>query len=789
MIAVPRKQSWKDHYAEGKGFRQVGEVERALLAKHSPVPDGGGRALDVGCGTGELAVTLASMGYTVEAVDYAEEALMRARSDHAEVSAVRWRCLDIERDPLPEDSGDEEPGFDLITLRLSIAFMSNRTAVLRSLSAQMRPGGAIVVITPLAKTTPAERRNIALDEEEFDLVAEGFEDVSRFDAEGLAVLVLRAPDGEALVVERGRPTPQAVFGASAVVTDAQGRVLLGRSTQGMWELPAGGVESGESAQAAAVRELAEETGLTAKVADAHVVTVLHDDREDVRRVAAVVRITAWDGELALRDADKFVRWEWFPLHTLNGLGKLFAPSALALNEVWPGVVPRAPEARSYPCASPYEPVAGEPAEAVRLREQMAGNVIRGGWAPSPRVQAALRAVPRHRFLPEAPLASAYDDDIAVATVRDEGGAVVSSVSAPWLQADMAEQLRLEPGMQVLEVGSGGYNAELLANIVGDRGRVVTVDLDPFVVRRAQRLCAEAGSGRVTAVLGDGSRGAPGHVPPGGFDAVIITHTTTDLAPAWREQLAKGGRLVVPLDVGGYTRAITLVRRGDVLHAEHWTFCGFVGDRGAAARTVPTAVLAGGEVTVRWELGTEGNTTGLEGALSGERYELSTGLVVAGQFNFETLQLFAATTLAGFCRLSVPLGSELVTQQDAAAIVTDGSLAYLTHVKIADGPDTADWRAEFFIHAYGVAGPALAKRFAACVRTWDREVRESWYPPLSIHPAGTPDDQLPPGDLVDTPACRAVFDWPGRGSRAHLRAPAHSPAGSAASAIERSSGQP
>lgn len=775
MTAVPRKQAWQDHYAEGKGFRQVGEVERALLAEYTPVPDGGGQALDVGCGTGELAVTLTEMGYTVDAVDYAEEALTRARADHAEVSTVRWWCRDIERDPLPEASGDKEHGFDLITLRLSIAFISSRTAVLRSLGAQLRPGGAIVIITPLAKTTPAERRNIALDEDELDLLAEGFAEVSRFDAEDLAVLVLRAPDGKLSVVERDRPAPQAVFDASAVVTDTEGRVLLGRSTRGMWELPAGGVESGESAQAAAVRKLAEETGLTAQVADVHVVTVLHDDREDVRRIAAVVRITAWDGELALREADKFMRWEWFPLHTLSSLGKLFAPTALALNEVWPGVVPRASTARSYPCAAPYGPVSGEPAEAVRLREEMTESVIRGGWAPSPRVQAALRAVPRHRFLPEASLRAAYDDEIAVATVREDSGAVVSSVSAPWLQADMAEQLRLEPGMQVLEVGSGGYNAELLANIVGARGRVVTVDLDPFVVRRAKRLCAEAGSGRVTAVLGDGGLGAPGHVPPGGFDAVIITHTATDLAPAWREQLAEGGRLVVPLDVGGYTRSITLVRRGDVLHAEHWTYCGFVRDRGAAARTVPTAVLAGGEVTVRWELGTEGDTSGLEEALSDERYELSTGLVVAGQFNFETLQLFAATTLPGFCRLSVPPGSEVVTQQDAAAIVADGSLAYLTHIKIADGPATADRRSEFFIHAYGAAGPELAERFAACVRTWDREVRESWYPPLSIHPAGTPADQLPPGDRVDTPASRMVFDWPGRGARPPLPAPAQGPA--------------
>ncbi|MBK6044637.1 methyltransferase, FxLD system [Streptomyces sp. MBT55] len=779
MIAVPKKQAWQDHYAEGRGFRQVSEGERALLADHTPVPEGGGRALDVGCGAGELAVTLAGMGYTVDAVDYAEEALIRARSGHAEVGAVRWWCLDIERDPLPEVAGDEEPGFDLITLRLSIAFISSRTAVLRSLGAQLRPGGAIVVITPLARTTSAERRNIALDEDELALVAEGFGEVSRFDAEGLAVLMLRAPDGEVLVVERGRPAPQAVLGASAVVTDTEGRVLLGRSTRGRWELPAGGVETGESAPAAAVRELCEEAGLVAKVADAHVVTVLHDDREDVRRIAAVVRVTAWEGQLALREADKFLRWEWFPLHTLAGMGKLFAPSALALNAVWPGVVPRLPEAHSYPCAAPYGPVSGEPAEAVRLREQMTESVIRGGWAPSPRVQAALRAVPRHRFLPEAPLSTAYDDKIAVATVKEDSGAVVSSVSAPWLQADMAEQLRLEPGMQVLEVGSGGYNAELLAHIVGDRGRVVTVDLDPFVVRRAERLCAEAGSGRVTAVLGDGGQGAPGHVPLGGFDAVIITHTATDITPAWRGQLAEGGRLVVPLDVGGYTRSITLVRRGDVLHAEHWTYCGFVRDRGAAARTVPTTALAGGEVTVRWELGTAGDTTGLEEALRGERYELSTGLVVAGQFNFETLQLFAATTLGGFCRLSVPEKSEVVAQQDAAAIVADGSLAYLTHIKISDGPDTADWRAEFFIHAYGTAGPELAERFASCVRTWDREVRESWYPPLSIHPAGTPDDQLPPGDLVDTPACRLVFDWPGRGAHAQLPALAHAPASAAA----------
>lgn len=56
---------------------------------------------------------------------------------------------------------------------------------------------------------------------------------------------------------------------------------------------------------------------------------------------------------------------------------------------------------------------------------------------------------------------------------------------------------------------------------------------------------------------------------------------------------------------------------------------------------------------------------------------------------------------------------------------------------------------------------VAERFAECVRVWDREVRESGYPPMTIHPAGTPADQLPPGDVLDKPSARLVFQRPGR----------------------------
>lgn len=85
---------------------------------------------------------------------------------------------------------------------------------------------------------------------------------------------------------------------------------------------------------------------------------------------------------------------------------------------------------------------------------MADTVIDKGWAPSPRVQATLRQVPRHRFMPQASLETAYHDDVSAVTVREADTSAVSSVSAAWLQADMIEQLQLEPGMTVLEVGSG-----------------------------------------------------------------------------------------------------------------------------------------------------------------------------------------------------------------------------------------------------------------------------------------------------------------------------------------------
>ncbi|TRV80932.1 methyltransferase, FxLD system [Streptomyces sp. 130] len=777
------RDEWEKHFSDGRNFRQVGDREREILAEYAPAP-GGGRALDVGCGTGGLAACLASLGYTVDAVDFAGSALARAREEHADVEGVRWLHLDIERDdPAPL----HEEGYDLITLRLMYAFVQDRVRVLHGLGKRLRAGGALVVITPVAQNTPEERRGIALDEDEINVLAAGWEAVERLDADGLAVLVLRGPCHTGTrAVEKRPTTAHALTGALAVVTDDSGRVLLGRSRRGMLELPGGRTSGREDFAAAAVRELAEETGLAVDPADAYVVTMLVDDSHGIPRLTAVVRITAWTGPLTNPETDKFDRWEFFDLYALACAGDVFVPAALAIDSVWPGVIPALPPVVSYPLAAARPPVPGEPAEAVRLRRAMARTVIEGGWAPSGAVRSALETVPRHRYAPEASPADAYDGgDRAVITRRDENGRAISSVSAAWLQADMIEQLRPAPGAIVFEAGSGGYNAELIAHVT--QGRVVSVDIDPWVVRRTRAFLAEAGSGRVTAVEGDAALGAPaGLVPRGGFDGTVITYNCWDISPAWVEQLAEGGRLVMPLEMGGYTRSVTFERRGDVLHARHFTYCGFVRDQGQQARTAPAVPLLDGRLSLRFDEGAAAGTHGLEEALRGPRHEIATRITMGANAYFGSLQLYAATTLPAFCRLHAhqdPGITVIPNGRDAPAVIGDASLAYLAHVQVRPGDDAHDRAWEWVVHAFGEQGPQLAEQLAATVRAWDRHIRaddnnEHADPVLTVHPAGTPDHRLPLGDVLDKASSRLVFRWPGRDG--HLPAPTR-PTGTAATA--------
>ncbi|WP_424535974.1 hypothetical protein ACOZ38_39175 [Sphaerisporangium viridialbum] len=208
---------------------------------------------------------------------------------------------------------------------------------------------------------------------------------------------------------------------------------------------------------------------------------------------------------------------------------------------------------------------GALAEQVAARHQALGLVL-----PA-EIDRALRTVPRHLFTGDAELEAAYEDT-AIITKRDERGISVSSVSAPWLQAMMLGQAELKPGDRVLEIGSGGYNAALIREVVGPTGLVTSVDIDLEITDRAKRCLADAGYTDVDVIPKD----AEFPIEPGRtFDAIIVTVGSWDVPPAWPAQLAEGGRLVVPLRTKGMTRSWVLERQGTALVSRGQQTCGFV----------------------------------------------------------------------------------------------------------------------------------------------------------------------------------------------------------------------
>ncbi len=217
-----------------------------------------------------------------------------------------------------------------------------------------------------------------------------------------------------------------------------------------------------------------------------------------------------------------------------------------------------------------------------MRDRMVTQVIASGRPVSDPVNQAMRAVPRHLFLPELGPELAYRNE-AIVTRRSAEGQPTSSSSQPTIMAYMLDQLGVAPGQRVLEIGAGtGYNAALLQRLVGTGsagGAVVTVDLDEDVARQAAAHLAEAGYPDVTVVPGDGAAGYPPGAP---YDRVIATVGVSDLAPAWLDQLAPGGRIVVPLDLRGSQRSVAFEWDGECWQSRSVVPCGFMRMRGTLA---------------------------------------------------------------------------------------------------------------------------------------------------------------------------------------------------------------
>lgn len=182
----------------------------------------------------------------------------------------------------------------------------------------------------------------------------------------------------------------------------------------------------------------------------------------------------------------------------------------------------------------------EGAEYARLRRLMVEEIKARGYLSSKAVEEAMLAVPRELFVPEDQRPYAYED-------RPLPVGFGQTISAPSVVARMTELLEVMPGHKVLEVGTGsGYQASILAWLVGDGGHVWTIERVPQLADRARSVIESLGlASRVTVIVGDGSLGYPPAAP---FDRIIVTAAAPRPPRPLLEQLKVGGRLVIP--VGG-----------------------------------------------------------------------------------------------------------------------------------------------------------------------------------------------------------------------------------------------
>ena len=169
-----------------------------------------------------------------------------------------------------------------------------------------------------------------------------------------------------------------------------------------------------------------------------------------------------------------------------------------------------------------------------------------------RVLAAVAAVPRELFVPAGLRGRAWDNE---PLPIGEG----QTISQPLVVARMCQLLALSGRERVLDVGTGsGWHAALLARLAAE---VVSIERHPALSRRAARNLAAAGVENVTLVVGDG---ALGHAPCAPYDAINVAATSSSGIPAALEdQLADGGRLVIPVEEGRQ-RLVLVRRRGDEL---------------------------------------------------------------------------------------------------------------------------------------------------------------------------------------------------------------------------------
>lgn len=188
----------------------------------------------------------------------------------------------------------------------------------------------------------------------------------------------------------------------------------------------------------------------------------------------------------------------------------------------------------------------------REREAKVRWLEREGLLRSPRIRSALLAVRREDFIPPAYRDHAYEE------VPLPLPGTLSTISCPHSYPLFYEPLGLDEGQRFLEIGTGsGYGAAVAREVVGPRGLVVSVEIDPVTHEFARRNLASAGYRDVVLVLGDGGLG---HPPASPYDRIVVTAACDPVPPPLVEQLAADGRLVAPVQAGAQQWLVLLEKR-------------------------------------------------------------------------------------------------------------------------------------------------------------------------------------------------------------------------------------
>jgi protein-L-isoaspartate(D-aspartate) O-methyltransferase len=197
------------------------------------------------------------------------------------------------------------------------------------------------------------------------------------------------------------------------------------------------------------------------------------------------------------------------------------------------------------------------------RENMVEHQLRRRGIGDERVLAAMAEAPREEFVPEELRDRAYAD--SALPIGEE-----QTISQPWIVAAICQALELQGSELVLEIGTGsGYSAAVLSLLAE---HVVSIERHEPLSRRAAQVLEALGVGNVELLVGDGSLGVPERAP---FDAIAVHATAPGPPPALLDQLAEGGRLVVPI-AGGEADMLTVLRlEGGRIEREEIGPCRFV----------------------------------------------------------------------------------------------------------------------------------------------------------------------------------------------------------------------